>query len=117
MYFTGGKLYGIYDPFVIAIGIAVFMLLLVAIGIAVYSCNWLYFFELCTCTSDGNVSDIPLPSSSSEATTDAQQLPPKYEEIELQNIHHSNRFVSIDLTDDTFPPKYEEIEYEYIRLP
>ena len=107
LYFTGGKLYGIYDPFVVAIGIMVLTLLLVAFGIAVYSCNWPYFFEICTCSSDSNVSDTPT-SSSSEKPTEEQQLPPKYEEIELQNIYHSNRFISIDLTEDTFPPKYED---------
>ena len=109
MVFTGGKLYGIYDPFVVAIGIAVLMLLLIALGIAVYSCNWPYFFELCTCSSDKNVSENAPSSLSNNSATEEQQLPPKYEEIELQNIYHSNRFVSIDLTDDTYPPKYEDI--------
>ena len=107
MCFTGGKLYGIYDPFVVAIGIAVLMLLLIAFGIAVYSCNWSYFFELCTCSSDSYISETA--PSSSDGIAEEQQLPPKYEEIELQNIYHLNRFVSIDLTEDTFPPKYEDI--------
>ena len=88
------------------------MLILVAVGIALYSCNWPYFFEICTCstnTTHTNVLDTH-PSSSSDGNPSQQlEVLPKYEEIELQNIYHPNRFVSIDLTDDTPPPKYEDI--------
>ena len=107
---TGGKLFGIYDPFVVATGIAVLMLLLVAVGIALYSCNWPYFFELCKCYSGTNVSDTSSPLSSGENNPQEQQNPPKYEDIELQTISHLNRFVSIDLSDSTGPPKYQDIQ-------
>ena len=43
----GPKIYKAYDPYVISIGVVVILLLLMSLGIGLYSCNWSYFLNYC----------------------------------------------------------------------
>jgi len=100
------------SPFAVAIAITMVILIMISMGIALYSCNWPYFIELICCYEC--IFDRLPENRTIESTTASNEiaidLPPKYEEIELQTVFSPAHFLSFSFNEDQEnPPKYSDI--------
>ncbi len=84
------------------------MMLVLALGVALYSCNWKYFFWISRSPCNSKLSPTSWSLLLDKNSSQDSRQPAKYKEIHTQNISHPNRFVSIGSADERLSPNYEK---------
>ena len=103
------------EPFVLAIAITVLILTAISFGIAIYSYKILlilpYFIE--RCCGDRNQSTAysdEIPELHNTNSVLENDMPPKYEDIELQTVFSSTHYSLFNLVGNSeYPPHYSDI--------
>ena len=104
--FQGIEKYGQLEcSYAISIVIIVLALIIICLGIMLYSINWSFFTAFCTGCHPGNLCSDTFSTPSTGINADIELNPPKYEEIELHTILHPYSPSVFGVSD--YPPKYE----------
>ena len=117
---SGLKSYGRYNPFVVAVGIVVLLLLLISLGICLYSCSWSYFLDVCVTgilfgfNSDDNSDSVRSTDlQQAKNNLDSDECPPCYETLDriptIYNPHDIAITNYVNINIDAPPPNYEDI--------
>ena len=117
----GPEIYKAYDPYVISIGVVVILLLLISLGIGLYSCNWSYFLNyLVTVIFYGIDSDETSGVGSAahfrpyENKLAVNDGPPSYESLKrVHSIYNPNQMKINDQMHHVLevpPPDNEKID-------
>ena len=117
----GPELFKAYDPYVISIGVVVILLLLMSLGIGLYSCNWSYFLNYwVTVIFYGiNSNETSAVGSVAHFRPDENKLavnkgPPSYESLKrVHSIYNPNQIKMNDQMHqilEVHPPDYDKID-------
>lgn len=110
-----------YNPYIISIGIVVLLLLLISLGICLYSCSWRYFLDCCVMgilfgfnTDEGSDAYSSTDAEPNKNNRSSIEGPPNYETLAgiqtIYNPHHITIKNQIVANDESLPPNYEDID-------
>ena len=107
---------GYRDPFVLAIGITVLILVAISFGIALHSfcllLNLPYLIKICCGDRSQSTSySDEMPESYHSNRVLEMDMPPKYEDIELQTVFSPTHYSLFNPVDNCeYPPNYADID-------
>ena len=117
----GPKINKAYDPYVISVGVVVILLLLMSLGIGLYSCNWSYFLNHCVTviffgidSNETSVFDNGANFRPNKNKSAVNEDPPSYESLEwVHSIYDPNQIEINEQMHHSFeapPPDYKNVD-------